>query len=1130
MHETAQYIRSFDLALLTETRCDDSEVFRGFQKVCLPVQDPGKAGEGTCLLVHPRLQASVSIWKLQPDVQAVWVRVDASAFALDKDLFVACVYIPPAGSAQLQPHSVSSRFSMLKEAVIMAQELGYVILGGDFNAKVAGLDDVLDADREFLEDCALSCHRGSSHPAVNLHGQLLIDLCLSTSLLLGTGRLRGDTDAPATFSRGGAGSRLDHFIMDRCTLARASLSQVHAQRYDSDHKPIVLSVPIPPAANAAAAAAAVPDQPGQPIPSLRWDGARTEKYVECMKDQACTSAIAECQRLVDTDQLEAAFHKLGATMVGAAVSAGCKRTAGSMKPGGPGRDKPYFDQECRALRSKFRYAMRHDPETVRVLARRFQTVIRRKCRQYRQQQTPALLRNLRSNRKEFWRKLNSHDGALPASLTKHSAWTAFHSNLCAPPATRLQPAACSASSAPSSPPVDALEANISQVEVERALSRLSNGKAGAQAGWPAELLRYAAYHVDLDGRRVKVWMLAPLLASLLNACFVKGKLPACISSGLVTPIHKKGCTLDPANYRPIAVGEPLYRLYTIILNARLVAWSEEHGLRSPVQAGFRPRQSAIDHLFALRHFIDKAILLRRPLFVCFVDLQKAYDTVQHELLWARLRHIGVGPRMLAAIQSLYSSGTLSMKVAGTAGPPRVQQNGVRQGCPLSPTLFGIFFDGLHSHLDSHAPCSGLQLGSGRWVSCLVYADDVALLSWSSAGLQSLLDGMHGFCQGLGLTISPTKTEVVVFNGPAPGQWHVGDHTLPQSATFKYLGIVFHESGALHDAFARLAQNGKGAVARLHAKYKKLMCNKSFPMMRRLFDAVVLPTVSYGCEVWAPASSGTHGPEFKSMLNVQIAFFRQLCHLRRSVTPPIIFREFAERPWLDTWWCRTLGFMRRLLGMPQGSLHLDILQDNIADAHQRSSCTNWAKGVERQFLGLGMGSPFTSTGIGALDSHGFMDRMVKKHCTVWAGLHESPRTAPSNGAKLCTHHRWFGRPSSFRFEPYYDLPMPITTLRALMQFKMGSHSLPVERGRFVRPVLPRHLRRCSLCNTLAAGDERHYIFDCPHVAAVRAQYSGLYQDCNGAMQSFIWHNDQKSVSHCLTAILNRIQTMNIDPSS
>ncbi|RYE04530.1 MAG: reverse transcriptase family protein [Rickettsiaceae bacterium] len=444
--------------------------------------------------------------------------------------------------------------------------------------------------------------------------------------------------------------------------------------------------------------------------------------------------------------------------------------------------------------------------------------------------------------------------------------------------------------------MDALDAPITTAEVEKALPKLSNGKATGRAGWPAELLRHAAYHIQLDdGRRLKVWMLSPILTSFLNACFMQGRLPSCMSSALVTPIHKKGAVADPANYRPIAVGEPLYRLYTIILNARLVAWSEEHGLRSPVQAGFRPRQSAIHHLFALRHFIDRAILQRRPLFVAFVDLPKAYDTVQHDLLWQRLRAIGVGARVLAAIRSLYASGTLSMKVGGTAGPPRVQQNGVRQGCPLSPTLFGIFFDGLHGHLDGAAPQVGIQLDSGRWVSSLVYADDVVLLSWSSAGLQALLDGMHGFCHGLGLTVSPSKTEVVVFNGIASDTWHVGRHQLPQSASFKYLGLVFHESGSMSSAFAKLAQNGKGAAARLNAKHKALMCNKSFPMMRRLFDAVVRPTVSYGCEVWAPACSQPLSPELKDMLGIQISFFRQLCHLKRSVTPNIIFREFSEGP-------------------------------------------------------------------------------------------------------------------------------------------------------------------------------------------------------------------------------------------
>ena len=165
--------------------------------------------------------------------------------------------------------------------------------------------------------------------------------------------------------------------------------------------------------------------------------------------------------------------------------------------------------------------------------------------------------------------------------------------------------------------------------------------------------------------------------------------------------------------------------------------------------------------------------------------------------------------MLAAIQSQYASGALARKVGVTAGPPLAQQNGVRQGCPLSPTLFGIFFDGLHAHLDLTARHAGVQLGSGCWVSSLVYADDVVFMSWSAIGLQQLLDGMHDFCQHLGLTISPTKTEVIVFNDHSSDPWHVGTHALPKSATFKYLGLVFHQFGSMSDAWAKLAHNGKG---------------------------------------------------------------------------------------------------------------------------------------------------------------------------------------------------------------------------------------------------------------------------------------------------------------------------------
>ena len=277
------------------------------------------------------------------------------------------------------------------------------------------------------------------------------------------------------------------------------------------------------------------------------------------------------------------------------------------------------------------------------------------------------------------------------------------------------------------------------------------------------------------------------------------------------------------------------------------------------------------------------------------------------------------------------------------------------------------------------------------------------------------------------------------------------------------------------------------------------------MMRRLVDAAVKPTVSYVCEVWAPACSLAVGPELKDMLGVQMAFFRQLCQLRKSVTPNIIFRKLSEKPWLDTWWSFLLGFVRRLLLLPDGSLLLDILRDNIANARGPLPCANWARGIEMKLATLGMAPPFISSGIGALDSHSFVAKMAEVRQRTWDGLDVSPRTAPSKGAKLCTwnnnmiYQRWFGRPGKFCAEPYYELPMSITRLQALVQFRVGSHSLPIEQGRFVGPSLPRHLRRCDLCSTRTVGDELHYIFHCPRFGAIRAQYSNLYQDAAGSMR-------------------------------
>lgn len=288
-------------------------------------------------------------------------------------------------------------------------------------------------------------------------------------------------------------------------------------------------------------------------------------------------------------------------------------------------------------------------------------------------------------------------------------------------------------------------------------------------------------------------------------------------------------------------------------------------------------------------------------------------------------------------------------------------------------------------------------------------------------------------------------------------------------------------------------------------------------MRRLFDAIVKPTVSYGCEIWGTLCSGAALPELGKMGALQLAFFRQLCKLRKSVSASVIFAELAEVPWLRVWWTQVLSFMHRLAKMPEDSLHADILKDNIHDAQHGPLVANWAGGIRKQFANLGMATPFPGGVLGTVDVLAFRKAMLSQEVSVWQGLHMSPRVAPSPRAKLCTYFRWFARPDRMLVEPYYELPMSITKLRLLFHFRMGSHSLPVEQGRLARPGVPRHLRSCTFCPGRALGDERHCIFECPRFDGHRLNFPQLFDGAHDAMRTLVWHKDQKAVSALILAI-------------
>ena len=125
---------------------------------------------------------------------------------------------------------------------------------------------------------------------------------------------------------------------------------------------------------------------------------------------------------------------------------------------------------------------------------------------------------------------------------------------------------------------------------------------------------------------------------------------------------------------------------------RLSAYCEVRNLLPEEQYGFRPHRSTTDMMFAVRRLQELGRKARVPLFLCFIDLQKAYDSVDRTLLWQVLARFGTPPQMIEVIRQFHDG----MRACVRSDDGRCSEwfkvaQGLRQGCVLSPLLFNVFF-------------------------------------------------------------------------------------------------------------------------------------------------------------------------------------------------------------------------------------------------------------------------------------------------------------------------------------------------------------------------------------------------------------------------------------------------------
>ena len=110
------------------------------------------------------------------------------------------------------------------------------------------------------------------------------------------------------------------------------------------------------------------------------------------------------------------------------------------------------------------------------------------------------------------------------------------------------------------------------------------------------------------------------------------------------------------------------------------------------QAGFRNGRSCAEQIATLRIIIEQSIEFQTSLYLNFVDFEKAFDSIDHQVLWALLRHYGLPEKFIRIIQLFYNNFRCQVIHAGTLTEPFRVTTGLRQGCLLSPLLFLVVLD------------------------------------------------------------------------------------------------------------------------------------------------------------------------------------------------------------------------------------------------------------------------------------------------------------------------------------------------------------------------------------------------------------------------------------------------------